>query len=89
MDKRVPNKPLEELRSSTVPDTPKLDPKIQQQNNMLKKEMGVSGFPTVWFVTPEVTAGKITLKKLDKLGTSRSVTAKIWIENANKILKKQ
>jgi len=71
------------------PKKTKLDPKIQQQNNMLKNDMRVSGFPTVWFVTPEVKAGKVTLKKLDKLGTSRSVTAKIWIENANKILKKQ
>ena len=69
------------------PKKTKLDPKIQQQNNTLKNEMGVRGFPTVWFVNPEVTAGKVTLKKLGKLGTSRDVTVKIWLENANNILK--
>ena len=61
--------------------------KIQQQNYTLKNEMGVGGFPTVWFVNPEITAGKVTLKKLGKLGTSRNVTVKTWLENANKILK--
>ena len=69
------------------PKRKKLDPKIQQQNNTLKQQMGRMGFPTIWFVTPEVTAGKVTLKKLDKLGTSRTVTVNSWIENANRILK--
>ena len=69
------------------PRRTKLDPKIQQQNYTLKNEMGVGGFPTVWFVNPEITAGKVTLKKLGKLGTSRNVTVRNWLENANKILK--
>ena len=64
-----------------------LDPKIQQQNNALKQQMGVRGYPTVWFVAPEVTEGKVTLNKLGSLGTSRTVTVHSWLENANRILK--
>ena len=49
---------------------------------------GVRGYPTVWFVTPEVTDGKVNFKKLGSQGAS-PLDAKGWIAGANKILEQK
>jgi len=69
------------------PRRTKLPEATQKQNRELGQMFGVRGYPTVWFVTPEITAGKVNFNKLGNLGTSRDVTVNSWLENANKILK--
>ena len=70
-------------------DFPKRTPisnELQQQNRELAKIFGVRGYPTVWFVTPEITDGKVNFKKLGSQGAS-PLEVKAWISGANKILK--
>jgi thioredoxin-related protein len=69
------------------PRRTKLPEATQKQNKELGLMFSVRAYPTVWFVTPEITDGKVNLNKLGNLGTSRDVTVNSWLENANKILK--
>ena len=48
------------------PRRKKLDQKIKQQNQQLAQMFGVRGYPTVWFVTPELTEGKTNITVEDK-----------------------
>ena len=61
---------------------------LKKQNRELANMFGVRGYPTVWFVTPTITAGKVNFNKLGSQGAS-PLEAKAWIAGANKILKKQ
>lgn len=55
----------------------------------LSNTFGVRGYPTVWFVTTEVTdEGEVNLKKLGSQGAS-PLDVKGWIAGANKILKQK
>jgi protein disulfide-isomerase len=67
------------------PKRTKLDPKLQQQNQQLAQMLGVRGYPTVWFVTPESSDGKTTFNKLGSQGYVAG-GPKTWIAGANKIL---
>ena len=70
-------------------DFPKRTPisnELQQQNRELAKIFGVRGYPTVWFVTPEVTDGKVNFKKLGSQGAS-PLEVKAWIAGADKFIK--
>ena len=61
---------------------------LKKQNRELGQIFGVRGYPTGWFVTPEVTDGKINLKKIgDKPQGYVAGGPKAWIAGANKILK--
>jgi len=61
---------------------------LKKQNRELGQIFGVRGYPTGWFVTPEVTDGKINLKKIgDKPQGYVAGGPKVWIAGANKILK--
>ncbi|MAM05171.1 MAG: hypothetical protein CMD06_04330 [Flavobacteriales bacterium] len=67
------------------PKRTKLDPTLQQQNRQLAQMFGVRGYPTIWFVTPEIQEGKTNFNKLGKAGYMAG-GPKVWIENANNII---
>ena len=52
----------------------------------ISRSLGVGGYPTVWFVTPQPEAGKVTFNRLGSQGAS-PLDANAWIAGANKILK--
>ena len=60
-------------------------PEIQSQNAQLQQLFEVRGYPTVWFVLPSRTNGKISFDKLGSTGYDSSVEN--WINNSNAILK--
>ena len=72
-------------------DFPKRTPisdDLKKQNRELGQMFGVRGYPTGWFVTPEVTAGKVNLKKIgDQPQGYVAGGPKAWIAGANKTLK--
>ena len=70
------------------PKRTKLSSELTAQNRNLQQMFGVRGYPTVWFVTPEVTDGKVNFKKLGSQGAS-PLDAKGWIAGANKILEQK
>jgi protein disulfide-isomerase len=59
---------------------------LKKQNRELGQMFGVRGYPSIWFVTPEVTAGKVNFNKLGSQGYVAG-GPKAWIAGANKILK--
>ena len=59
---------------------------LKKQNRELVQMFGVRGYPTVWFVTPEITAGKVNVNKLGSQGYVAG-GPKAWTAGANKILK--
>lgn len=64
------------------------DEAIKAQNSQLQQLLAVQGYPTVWFVTPTVTAaGKTNLVQLGSTGYVAG-GPKVWIEGANQILTK-
>ena len=70
------------------PRRTKLSAELQKQNRELGQMFGVRGYPTGWFVTPEIIDGKVNLKKIG--GRPQGYVAggpKNWIAGANKILK--
>ena len=58
---------------------------LKKQNRELGQLFGVRGYPTIWFVTPQVTAGKVNFNKLGSQGYVAG-GPKAWIAGANKIL---
>ena len=68
------------------PRRTKLPEATQKQNRELGQMFGVRGYPTAWFVTPEITAGKVNFNKLGSQGYVAG-GPKAWIAGANKILK--
>jgi protein disulfide-isomerase len=70
------------------PRRTKISEELTAQNRNLQQMFGVRGYPTVWFVTPEVTDGKVNFKKLGSQGAS-PLDAKGWIAGANKILEQK
>lgn len=68
------------------PRRTKLDPKIQQQNAELQNMFQVRGYPTVWFVKPEVKKDKsINLQQVGKTGYVAGGPEK-WLAVADNIL---
>ena len=70
------------------PRRTKISEELTAQNRNLQQMFGVRGYPTVWFVTPEVTDGKVNFKRLGSQGAS-PLDAKGWIAGANKILEQK
>ena len=70
------------------PRKKKISNDLLKQNRELAQLFGVRGYPTVWFVTAEITAGKVNFNKLGSQGAA-PLNAKSWIAGANKILKNQ
>jgi protein disulfide-isomerase len=62
-------------------------PEIQKQNMELQQTFAVQGFPTVWFVKPQIKEeGKINLEQLGSSGYLAGGPT-VWIKSANEILK--
>ena len=59
---------------------------LKKQNRELGQMFGVRGYPTIWFVTPEVTDGKVNFNKLGSQGYVRG-GPNAWIAGADQILK--
>ena len=68
------------------PRRTKLSVELQKQNRELANMFGVRGYPTVWFVTPQLEAEKVNFNKLGSQGAT-PLDAKAWISGANQILK--
>jgi len=69
------------------PRRKKLDSMILNQNRELARVFGVSGYPTVWLVKPQILeSSKINFLKLGKLGYVAGGPEK-WISVAQKFLK--
>ena len=67
--------------------------RLTQNENMiidLSRKLGVRGYPTVWFVTPEIIGKEVNIvnKRLGSLGAS-PLEVKGWLAGANQILKKK
>ena len=68
------------------PRRKKLDEKTRQQNENLRNMFAVRGYPTGWFVIPEVVDKKINFKKLGAQGYVKGGPS-AWIAGAEKYLK--
>ena len=70
------------------PRRKKLEESLKQQNENLRQIFAVRGYPTGWFVVPEIKENKKNLKRLGSQGYVAG-GPKNWIDGANKILSKK
>ena len=70
------------------PRRKKLEESLKQQNENLRKMFAVRGYPTGWFVVPEIEENKVNFKRLGSQGYVAG-GPKNWIDGANKILSKK
>jgi protein disulfide-isomerase len=69
------------------PRNKKMEPNLKAQNDYMGNLLGVSGYPTVWFVEASYTAtNQINFARLGSQGYINN-DEKVWIESAAKILK--
>ena len=63
------------------PRRTKLDETTQKQNRKLASMFGVRGYPTIWFVNPEIIDDMVNkyLKVVNKVGGSILVFVGIWM----------
>ena len=67
------------------PRKTKLPLELEKQNRDLAKMFGVRGYPSGWFVIPEILDGKVNFNKLGSQGYVAGGPEK-WIAGGNKIL---
>ena len=70
------------------PRRKKLEESLKQQNENLRQMFAVRGYPTGWFVIPEIEENKVNFKRLGSQGYVAG-GPKTWIRGANKILSKK
>ena len=70
------------------PRRKKLDESLKQQNDNLRQMFAVRGYPTGWFVVPEIEDKKVNFKRLGSQGYVAGGPTN-WINGANKILNKK
>jgi len=70
------------------PRRKKLEESLKQQNENLRQVFAVRGYPTGWFVVPEIEENKVNFKRLGSQGYVAG-GPKNWIDGANKILSKK
>ena len=70
------------------PRRKKLDESLKQQNDNLRQMFAVRGYPTGWFVVPEIEDKKVNFKRLGSQGYLAGGPTN-WINGANKILSKK
>jgi protein disulfide-isomerase len=68
------------------PRKTQLEEKLKQQNAQLQQIFQVTGYPTVWLVTPQKNGDQINLQQLGKTGYVAGGPTK-WIESVNPFLK--
>jgi protein disulfide-isomerase len=67
------------------PKRKQLSQELTKQNQELQQMFAIKGYPTVWFVSPSKTNGKISFEKLGSTGYDSSVDS--WITNSDLIIK--
>lgn len=67
------------------PRKTQLEEKLKQQNAQLQQIFQVTGYPTVWLVTPQKNGEQINLQQLGKTGYVAGGPTK-WIESVNPFL---
>ncbi|PKP15620.1 MAG: thioredoxin family protein [Bacteroidetes bacterium HGW-Bacteroidetes-23] len=70
------------------PRKTKLEPALAQQNAQMQQIFQVSGYPTIWLVTPQKIGEQINLQQLGKTGYVGGGPLK-WIEVANQFIAKK
>ena len=70
------------------PRRKKLDETLKKQNDNLRQMFAVRGYPTGWFVVPEIEDKKVNFKRLGSQGYVAGGPTN-WINGANKILSKK
>ena len=70
------------------PRRKKLEESLKQQNENLRQMFAVRGYPTGWFVVPEIEENKVNFKRLGSQGYVAG-GPKNWIDGASKILSKK
>ena len=70
------------------PRRKKLEESLKQQNENLRQMFAVRGYPTGWFVVPEIEENRVNFKRLGSQGYVAG-GPKNWIDGANKILSKK
>ena len=70
------------------PRRKKLEESLKQQNENLRQMFAVRGYPTGWFVIPEIEENKVNFKRLGSQGYVAG-GPKNWIDGASKILSKK
>jgi thioredoxin-related protein len=70
------------------PRRKKLEESLKKQNENLRQMFAVRGYPTGWFVVPEIEENKVNFKRLGSQGYVAG-GPKNWIDGANKILSKK
>ena len=68
------------------PRRTKLSAELQKQNRELGQMFGVRGYPTIWFVNPEIQESKVNFAKLGSQGYVAGGPS-AWLAGANKIIK--
>ena len=68
------------------PRRTELSAELQKQNRELGQMFGVRGYPTIWFVIPEIQETKINFQKLGSQGYVAG-GPKAWIAGADKFIK--
>lgn len=67
------------------PKKTQLEEKLKLQNTQLQQIFQVTGFPTIWLVTPQKNGEQINLQQLGKSGYVAGGPTK-WIESVNPFL---
>lgn len=70
------------------PRKTKLEPALAQQNAQMQQIFQVSGYPTIWLVTPQKIGEQVNLQQLGKTGYVGGGPLK-WIEVADQFLAKK
>jgi thioredoxin-related protein len=65
-----------------------LDDKLKTQNDHLQRIFAVQGFPSIWFVKPEVKGDKLNLKQLGNTGYIAGGPTN-WLNEANNQMNKK
>ena len=68
------------------PRRTQLSAELQKQNKQFQQMFGVRGYPTIWFVNPEIRDTKVNFQKLGSQGYVAG-GPKAWIAGADKCIK--
>jgi protein disulfide-isomerase len=69
------------------PRKTQLAAELKQQNSQMQQIFQVRGYPTIWFVTPELKENNINLRQIGKVGYVPGGPLK-WLEAVHQFLKK-
>lgn len=69
------------------PRRTQLAAELKQQNSQMQQIFQVRGYPTVWFVNPELKENNINLQQIGKVGYVAGGPLK-WLEAVHQFLKK-